>query len=39
MFLQKGDEFYLFYTGGDPDGNCHPKVAKSSDPLGKPGTW
>ena len=37
--VQRGDEFFLFYTGAEPDGNVHPMVAKSSDRMGRPGTW
>ena len=29
---------YIFYTGAGTDG-CSVRVARSADPLGRPGTW
>ena len=29
---------YLFYTGSGPDGNS-VRLARSTDPLGRPGSW
>lgn len=39
LAVQKGQEYYLFYSGGDVDCMCGVRIAKSGDPLGRPGSW
>jgi len=36
---QKDQQYYLFYSGGDIDSMCGVRVATSSDPLARPGSW
>ncbi|BDA41752.1 hypothetical protein COCOBI_02-5450 [Coccomyxa sp. Obi] len=37
--VKKDQQYYLFYCGGDIDSMSGVRIATSSDPLGRPGSW
>lgn len=39
MLKQKDQQYFLFYCGGDINSMSGVRIATSSDPLGRPGSW
>lgn len=37
--MQRSSEYYCFFCGTDKGGMCGVRIARSTDPLGQPGSW